>query len=216
MFKAFLTAKTQRRKVFSSFPKSSLGTVERFGGPIQENKHMRSRYKIFKDNALYFVTSTTIEWASVFTNEKYYNILIEAIKFYQAKNILEIFAYVILPNHFHLILRSKELMNIMKLIKMYSAKQIIKQLKDEKKIQILKLFQLKKKKYKTKSNYQVWQEGCKPKEISSDNMLRQKIDYIHYNPVKKGLVSEPTDWKYSSAGFYEKGVEGVIKIDMIN
>ena len=176
---------------------------------------MRSRYKIFNDNALYFVTSTTVEWVSVFTNEKYYEILIEAIKFYQAKNKLEIFAYVILPNHFHLIVKSDELIDSMKLIKMYSAKEIIKQLLDEKKNYILKLFQANKKIYKTKSNYQVWQEGYKPKEILSDKMLRQKVDYIHYNPVKKGLVSEPMDWKYSSAGFYEKGIEGVIKVDAI-
>jgi len=119
---------------------------------------------------------------------------------------LEIFAYVILPNHFHLILRSKELINIMKLIKMYSAKEIIKQLKEDRKNQILELLRLSKKNYKTQSNYQVWQEGYKPKEILSDKMLRQKIDYIHYNPVKKGLVSEPIDWKYSSAGFYETSV----------
>ena len=167
---------------------------------------MRSRYKIFNDEALYFVTSTTIEWVSIFTNEKYYNILIEAIKFYQTKSKLEIFAYVILPNHFHLILRSKELINIMKLIKMYSAKEIIKQLTEDRKNQILELLRLSKKNYKTQSNYQVWQEGYKPKEILSDKMLRQKIDYIHYNPVKKGLVSEPIDWKYSSAGFYETSV----------
>ena len=73
---------------------------------------MRSRYKIFNDNALYFVTSTTLELVSVFTNEKYYNILIETIKFYQTKNKLEIFAYVILPNHFHLIIRSNELIDV--------------------------------------------------------------------------------------------------------
>ena len=176
---------------------------------------MRSRYKIFNDNALYFVTSTTLEWVSVFTNEKYYNILIKTIKFYQTKNKLEIFAYVILPNHFHLIIRSNELIDSMKLIKMYSAREIIKQLLEEKKNHILKIFQSNKKSYKTRSNYQVWQEGYKPKEILSDKILRQKFDYIHYNPVKKGLVSEPADWKYSSAGFYEKGVEGVVKLDMI-
>ena len=103
----------------------------------------------------------------------------------------------------------------MKLMKMYSAREIIKQLIEEKKNHILKIFQSNKKSYKTRSNYQVWQEGYKPKELLSDKILRQKFDYIHYNPVKKGLVSEPADWKYSSAGFYEKGVEGVIKLDMI-
>jgi len=176
---------------------------------------MRSRYKIYNENALYFVTSTTIEWVSVFTKDNYYNVLVDAIKFYQSKKRLEIFAYVILPNHFHLIVKSNELMQSMKLIKMYSAKEIIKLLTKEKKNYLLKIFQINKKSYKTKSNYQVWQEGYKPKEIFGYKMLKQKIEYIHLNPVKKGLVTEPSDWGYSSAGFYEKGIEGVIKLDEI-
>jgi hypothetical protein len=44
-------------------------------------------------------------------------------------------------------------------------------------------------------------------------MFEQKVDYIHLNPIRRGLVSDPHDWKYSSAGFYLNGSEGVVKID---
>ena len=70
-----------------------------------------------------------------------------------------------------------------------------------------------KKDYKYNSEYQVWQESFHPKEILTDEIFQQKIDYIHMNPVKKGLVNEPGDWEYSSAGFFSNGVEGVLHLN---
>ena len=175
---------------------------------------LRTRYKILTNDTYYFITSTIVNWIPIFTNEKYYDILINAIKFYQSKKSLEIIAYVFLPDHFHLIVKSKELVKTIRLIKMFSAKEIIKQLNIDNKSQILSQLKQNKKDYKTNSDYQVWQEGFLPKEILNDEMLNQKIEYIHYNPVKKGLVTEPSEWKYSSAGIYEKGEQGIIKLDL--
>ena len=175
---------------------------------------MRTRYKIYNDDTLHFITSTIVDWIPIFTNKKYYNILIDTIKYYQSNSKLEVIAYVFLPEHFHMILKSRELSKTIRLIKMYSAKEIIKQLKFDEQKQILKKLQLNKKEYKTKSNFQLWQEGFKPKEIIGSEMLRQKIDYIHFNPVKKRLVSEPTEWEYSSANFYKSGKSGVIDLNL--
>ena len=55
------------------------------------------------------------------------------------------------------------------------------------------------------SEYQVWQEGSHPEAIYSDDFARQKIEYIHNNPVKAGLVSKAEDWPYSSARAYLLG-----------
>ena len=46
----------------------------------------------------------------------------------------------------------------------------------------------------------------------SGKVLKQKIDYIHNNPVEQGFVTDPGDWKYSSARNYA-GNETVLKID---
>lgn len=56
--------------------------------------------------------------------------------------------------------------------------------------------------HKTESDYQLWQEGSHPKQIPGTEMMVQKLDYAHYNPVKRGYVDEPTDWRYSSARNY--------------
>ncbi len=174
---------------------------------------MRSSYKIHNKEGLFFVTSTIINWIPIFSSAKYYNILIEAIKFSQLKKNLKLYSYVLLPEHFHLIVTGDSLTNIFKSIKGFTAKEIIKQLEFENKISVLNQFKDLKKDYKYNSEYQVWQESFHPIEILTDEIFQQKIDYIHMNPVKKGLVNEPGDWEYSSAGFFINGVEGVLHLN---
>jgi hypothetical protein len=70
-----------------------------------------------------------------------------------------------------------------------------------------------KKRHKTKSDYQVWQEGYHPELITSEPMLKQKMDYIHHNPVKRGLVAAPEHWLYSSARNYLLGDSAIIRLD---
>jgi len=175
---------------------------------------MRTRYKIIGKENSYFITSTIVEWIPVFASEKYYNILIDTIKFYQSKNGLEIFAFVLLPEHFHMLIKCKDLVKTVQLIKMYSAKKIIDELKADKNYKLLDKFKSLKKDYKVNSEYQIWQEGFHPQMILSESMYFQKMEYIHFNPLKKGLVTEITEWKYSSAGFYYEGKESMIEINV--
>ena len=83
--------------------------------------------------------------------------------------------------------------------KSYTAKEILKLLTKDNRKWILQLMKYYKKPYKRESKYQFWQEGNHPQQIFSWKMLRQKVNYIHFNPVKRGLVSKPDDWFYSSA-----------------
>jgi hypothetical protein len=65
--------------------------------------------------------------------------------------------------------------------------------------------------HKTQSTHQVWQEGSQPKQVQNDDMMRQKLTYIHENPVKRGYVEEPAHWRYSSARNYA-GQPGLIEV----
>ena len=176
---------------------------------------MRSRYKILSNDDIYFITSTTIEWIPVFTDEKYFNILLNVIKFHQSNNNLKIYCYLLLDNHFHMITSSKNLSKIISSIKSFAAKEVLKKLKIDNKDWLLNQLSYYKKKYKLKSKYQLWQEGFHPKLIKSEKVLKQKIEYIHYNPVKRGLVNLPEYWRYSSASDYyleEKGELDIVRI----
>ncbi|MBX7045857.1 MAG: transposase [Ignavibacteria bacterium] len=120
-----------------------------------------------------------------------------------------------MPNHFHAVCQHENLSRIISDFKKITAKQIIKQLENDKKDLVLAQFSRLKKKFKTESTYQVWQEGFHPLEINNQKIFNQKVEYIHFNPVRKGLVKNAEDWKYSSAGHYIKGQDSLIQIDKL-
>jgi len=67
------------------------------------------------------------------------------------------------------------------------------------------------KSHKNDREYQCWEEGSHPQLIQNEAMLRQKLDYIHFNPVKRGYVDKPEHWRYSSARDYA-GLEGLMPV----
>ena len=156
-----------------------------------------------------------MKWIPVFINEKYFEIITDSMTFCQKNKGLKIFAYVIMDNHFHMVVSNINLSNVISSLKKFSAKRIIDELKNDRKYWLLNQLKYYKLRHKKQSEHQVWQEGFHPKEIISEDMLARIIDYIHYNPVKRGYVDEPEHWKYSSAGFYMDGRQGIVKIDDI-
>ena len=68
---------------------------------------------------------------------------------------------------------------------------------------------------KERGENKIWQAGYHPMAIKSGRFFAQKLDYIHFNPVKKGFVEKPEHWKYSSARNYILGDEHLIEIDRI-
>ena len=137
---------------------------------------MRSRYKISEQHGWYFVTSTTIQWIPLFTNQNYFDIILTSLKFSQLRKDLKIYAFVIMDNHFHAILQHSNLSGAMQSIKSYTAGRIIKQLQIERKSWALDLLKQYKQLYKTSSNYQIWQEGFHPQLIENDSILTQKLN----------------------------------------
>lgn len=176
---------------------------------------MRSRYKITVEDGVYFVTSTIVAWLPVFTTEPYFDIMIQSLIFCQEHKGLQLFCYAILDNHFHLIVAGPQLGRIITDMKKFTARKIIEQCQQDRKGWLLNQLAYYKKRHKTKSNYQVWQEGYHPELIFPHEMLMQKIDYIHNNPVKRGLVALPEHWLHSSARNYLLGDDSIIQLDRL-
>lgn len=173
---------------------------------------MKSRYRAFEDGAVYFVTSSIVDWIPVFTSDQYYGILIEALSYRKKSNEMNLYAYVFMNSHFHLILSVEILSKFLKEFKSYTARRIIELLKKDEKLDILNQLRLKKISHKKSSDYQVWQEGYHPQQITSEEMFAQKLEYIHQNPLRANLVDNPEDWEYSSASNYING-KGILNID---
>jgi REP-associated tyrosine transposase len=115
---------------------------------------------------------------------------------------MSIMGYVILENHLHLIGVGNDLAKEIGDFKSYTARRIIDLLVDSKAETILRQLRQEKTSHKTDRDYQLWQEGSKPKEIQNDEMMRQKLEYIHCNPIKRGYVDMPEHWRCSSARNY--------------
>jgi putative transposase len=175
------------------------------------------RYKVYKETYnVYFSTSTIVEWLPVFTSDIYFNAIIDSLKYCQANKGLNLIAYVIMPEHIHLVTSNLEEINlsdIMRDFKRFTSKEISHQLKIDNKHLLLEAMEGFAHKGKGNTEYKVWQDGFHPESIYSEMFLQQKIDYIHLNPVRRGLVSKPENWLYSSARNYISSDETIITVD---
>jgi len=171
----------------------------------------RSRYRVQCDPYPHFLTATVNHWLPLFTRPEAVNILLDSWRFLQQEAGFRLYGYVILENHLHLIAASENLSHDMQRFKSYTAKQIIAYLEQRRSSKLLELLALFKRAHKTETTYQVWEEGNHPQIIESEKVMRQKLDYIHHNPVKRGYVDQPEHWRYSSARNYA-GREGLIEV----
>ncbi|MCF7794345.1 MAG: transposase [Candidatus Cloacimonetes bacterium] len=142
-------------------------------------------------NNLYFVTCTIKNWYYIFDRYNRWEILLEALRFYQKNHNLKIYSWVFMLNHIHLILHNPENYNFLQSFKSYTAHELIKNLR-ETEPNILRIF-------KVKDGYNIWRDKNYPEMIESERFFIQKAKYIENNPVKKGYVYNPQEWKYSSA-----------------
>jgi len=171
----------------------------------------RSRYKVMEPTAPHFLTCTILHWIPIFTRVESTNIIFESLKYLQQTDNLQIHAYVILENHLHLVASSDDISQTMKKFKTHTAKEILKLLQKENVKTILEQLTFYKKAHKKNATYQLWQEGFQPKQIINEKMMRDRINYIHNNPIKRGYVDEAIHWRYSSARDYE-GFDGLIDV----
>ena len=170
----------------------------------------RSRYKITNPEQPHFITLTVLHWIPVFTRPETVAILLDSLR-YLAKEGLTVYAYVILENHCHLLVQSKALDKDIARYKSYTAKLLIKYLHDNNIKQILEQLAFYKKAHKLDRAYQFWQEGVHPVLIQNDEIMRQKVEYIHHNPVKRGYIDKAEHWRYSSARNYA-GEDGLLEV----
>ncbi|PJB15270.1 MAG: transposase [Flavobacteriales bacterium CG_4_9_14_3_um_filter_32_8] len=153
----------------------------------------------------YFLTFTVVGWIDVFTRQNYCDIIFESLEFCRKHKQLEVFAYVIMSNHIHLIARQKEgkLNEVIRDFKSFTAKKIIQDIEnnanESRKDWLLHLFKYHAKFKKQNTTYQFWQKTSHPTELFNAVIFDQKVDYIHNNPIKNGCVTNAESYAFSSA-----------------
>ncbi|HET6245655.1 MAG: transposase [Bacteroidetes bacterium] len=165
---------------------------------------MSEKYKT-DSKGLYFVSFSVVGWLDVFTRREYQDILTDIISYCQLNKNLKIYCYCIMPSHVHFISYSenKELSDILRDLKAYTAKQLINAIKENpqesRKEFLLNQFKYYGKMSPQKQTMQFWKHDNHPFYLYSNKMIQQKVDYIHFNPVNAGFVNYPYEWRLSSA-----------------
>ena len=172
-----------------------------------------------EETSFYYSTCTITHWVPVFQKDIYFQIIVDSLKFCQMNNSLILHGYVIMPTHLHIITSTGikvSLPEIMRDLRHFTSTQIIKTLEDENNHLYTDLFQTVANKRELDQKYKVWQDEYHPIALKSGTWFNQKLDYMHYNSVRKGFVERPEQWKYSSARNWLMDDHRIIGIDKLN
>ncbi len=162
------------------------------------------------------------EGVDVFTRQQYKDIVVDSLKFCQKEKGLIVHAWCLMTNHIHLIVgRKKEdkIESIIRDFKKYTSVHICRAIEsnnaESRKFWMLKRFQQAAFESKKHQKYKFWQNEYHPVELFSNEVMDQKLEYVHDNPVKEGIVEKPEDYLYSSARDY-CGVKGLVEIEFMD
>jgi REP-associated tyrosine transposase len=155
---------------------------------------MGLRYPDQKHHNCFFVTTTFNKWAKFGEIEGVYQCMQENLVFYSDKYDASLSGYVFMPSHLHLLvfIDGNTLSCLIRDYKKYISQIAFKKFGID-----------------TKT---IWMPRYDRVAIATLNVFRDKLNYIHYNPVRGNLTKQPTQWPWSSAGYYLAGKRGNVPI----
>jgi putative transposase len=148
-----------------------------------------------------FVTVTCLEWKPLLEDDKHKDIITNSLDFLTKQQRILVYAFAIMSNHFHLIwqmLGDHKRNDVQRDFLKFTGQQILKNLRNENSVMLREVIVDAKDRKR-----QVWERNSLGILLWSDSVFNEKLEYIHYNPVKAGLCRYPEEYKYSSARFYE-------------
>jgi len=179
---------------------------------------------IYLDNHSYFFTSKIVESIAVLESQGPKEILLDLMNFYRGKYKTKIQAYVIMPTHLHLIINSQESENIKSFMQNPLRKgsiRIVEYLERnlEQNVDMIE-FQQFLQSFRNHANppsqHAVWKEKSSGIPVYTDRVMKIKLDYIHNNPVRAGLIKEPQDYLYSSFRNYYLNDHSIFRVDSVD
>lgn len=178
---------------------------------------MKEGYVIREQENAHFITATVVDWIDVFSRKSYRDCIIDCLDFCIKNKGMILYGYVIMSNHIHLIVQSKDgkLSDLIRDFKKFTAKTILDKIQTEPESRrewMLERFRIATTSHSRNKNYQFWQYGNHAEEIYSEKFMWSKLDYIHLNPVRAGIVAKTSEYIYSSASNYING-EGILTVE---
>ena len=181
---------------------------------------MGSKYVFSQDHPLHFATMTVVKWIDVFTRPVYIDIIYDAWRYCIREKGLTIHAYVIMSNHIHWIISTPvpHAGDIVRDFKRYTSRRLIAHIsgnsQESRRDWMLEVFQRIGQTGPNKTQHQFWIHDNHPVPLWSPAVIAQKIEYIHQNPVRQGIVEDACHYRHSSARVYA-GRQGVFPVSPI-
>ena len=174
---------------------------------------MNERYRI--EGSIYYITSVIYDRIKLFISPSFIIPLIDSLSYYRYQYSVKIIGYVIMQDHIHLLLyppMEQAITGFMRDFKRFTSGRITRQAKVEGKSNWITMFE--KAGIETeRAEFKVWQDSFWEQIIFTEKFLKQKLDYIHMNPVRAGIASNAIDYPYSSARNYYLDDHHLIEID---
>jgi putative transposase len=179
-------------------------------------------YKIRDKNSLYFITFAVVDWIDIFTRFEYCEVLINSLNYCRDRKGLELYCWSLMTNHFHMICSAKEgydLSNILRDFKKHTSYEITRKIEgsnhESRRNWILEKLREHGSANSNNKVYQLWRNDNHPIELSTNEMIEQRMDYIHNNPVEARIVERAEDYLLSSAGDYHQSRKGFVNISYL-
>jgi len=172
-------------------------------------------YKSNERNTFHYVTSVTYNRVPVFRSDRACEIFVEVLSEVRNKFPYKLIGYVIMPDHVHAIINNATgtISDWLRRVRGNSARVVLAWLREEQHLMSLKKLALNPPQ-KRQHTHAVWQKDPSVIDLTSPKFIRQKLNYLHLNPVRAGLCEHPADWKWSSYRAYLPHKPGDVPIEV--
>ena len=156
-----------------------------------------------REHYVQFFTATILEWKPLLKQDKYKQLILDSLRFLVEKGRVKVYGFTIMINHIHLIWHIQpgyKREDVQRDFLKYTAQQIKADLQKHHP-KVLPYFLVNAK----DRRHQIWERNPLSIDLWSREVLLQKLQYMHRNPVRAGICRWPEEYKWSSALFYHTG-----------
>jgi REP element-mobilizing transposase RayT len=171
------------------------------------------------ESGILFISGSTYRRVPVFRYRRACQIFLRTLDAYWREYALRVYAYALLPDHYHLLLwfsPERRVADFLRDFKSLAGRRIVDWLRESEKKRVLARFRIKKTRRRGKDpRFCILQYNSYVKAVQGSRVLRQKLEYIHANPRRDGLTSAPASYPWSSASAYSGRGLSIVKIERL-
>lgn len=177
------------------------------------------RYYISNQHQTYFITCTIVAWIDLFTRPVYQQIIVDSLNYCASTKGLVLNGWVLMSNHLHIVGRCEEphrMSDFLRDFKKFTSKKLsaaITETTESRREWLLDKFGFEARRTGRADNYKIWKDDNHAIDMQGMDIM-QKINYMHDNPVRSGLVEKQEEYILSSAKDYA-GLQGLVEIEMV-